>query len=97
MLPMTDTCRYALDTWTETRGPWATFTRARAICPDGKARVVKLALVADTYWTVPARVSYKGTTVAGFITFASEDGMSTNPEQWVKFIPTGKYADVFSS
>ncbi len=78
---------YAMGTWTETVGPWGLFTRARAICPDGKVRVVRLAQTADTFFSVPARVSYRGKTVAGFITFHDKDGLTTTPGQFVHFIP----------
>ncbi len=90
-----DKRRYAKETWTETCGPWATFTRARAICPDGKLRVVKLAMCADSFFSVPARLSYRNKTVAGFISFAADSGLSTDPEQWVRFTPTGKYKDIW--
>lgn len=92
---MTSRHNYGKGTWTETRGPWSTFTRARALCPDGRLRVVKLALCADTFFSVSARVSYRNKTVAGFVTFASDSGLSTDPAQYVKFVPTGKHAGIF--
>lgn len=92
---MADRLNYARGTWTETRGPWDVFTRARAICPDGKARVVKLSIVADTFFSVPARLSYGGTTVAGFISFKQADWPAP-AEQWVIFTPTGKHRNIFA-
>ena len=87
---------YARGTWTEQSSPWGIFTRARAVCPDGKLRIVRLAITADTFFSVPAKLSYKRKTVCGFISFESEDGLSTNPVQWVKFTPTGKHKDIFA-
>lgn len=34
--------------------------------------------------------------MAGFIFFTSADGLSTSPEQWVTFTPTGKHKDIFA-
>jgi hypothetical protein len=93
---MTTRRNYSRDTWTEQCLPWGTFTRARAICPDGIARVVRLEACADTFFSVPARLSYRGKTVSGFISFTSDSGLSTDPEQWVKFAPTGKHKDIFA-
>ncbi len=87
---------YAKGTWTQQRQPWGIFTRAKAVCPDGKARIVRLAACAGSFFSVPARLSYKGKTVSGFISFASDSGLSTDPEQWVKFTPTGKHKDIFA-
>lgn len=88
---------YALGTWTETVGQWGRFTRARAICPDGKARIVRLAETADTYFSVPARVSYKGRTVYGFVTFHDDQGLTTTGKEFVLFVPSaqGKNASAF--
>lgn len=63
-----------------TRMPWGCFVRGKAICPDGKARAVRLAITADTFFSIPASVMFRGKRVAGFVTFA-EDG----DERWVEF------------
>lgn len=60
------------------------------ICPDGKRRTVRLSDEADTFWTMPARLSYKGTTVSGFVT-AVDDIFDCGQQ----FIPTGKNQDLF--
>ncbi len=44
----------------------------RAICPDGRVRALRNIGQPDTYWTIPCSVSYKGTTVRGYV--AIEDG-----------------------
>jgi hypothetical protein len=69
---------------------------------DGKARVVHLSACADTMFSVPARLAFrkdgKGVSVCGFISFASDEGVSSNPvEQFVKFTPTGRHADIFAT
>ena len=87
---------YAKGTWVETFGPFATFTRTKDVCPDGAARVVRLAATADSYFSVPASLSYRGKTVSGFICWASDSGLSTDREQWVKSTPTGKHKDIFA-
>ncbi len=86
---------YARKTWTETYRPWGIFTRARALCPDGRLRVVKLRITADTYFSVPARLSYKGKSVTGYISWASDSGLSTDPAQYVTFVPTGLHRGIF--
>lgn len=71
---------YDRGTYVLTRMPWGCFVRGKAICPDGKARAVRLAITADTFFSIPASVLFRGKRVAGFITFA-EDG----DERWVEF------------
>lgn len=72
-------------------GPWDIPYRATGvICPDGKARTVRLSGHADTFWTMPARLSYRGKTVSGFIT--NVDDIFDLGQQ---FIPTGKHRDIF--
>ena len=46
---------HAEGTWIESEEPYDGLRRARAIFPDGKARIVRLALTADTFFTIPAR------------------------------------------
>ncbi len=91
-----DRCNYDRGTWTETRGPWDAFTRARAVCPDGKVRIVRLAQCADTYFTIPARLSYKGKTVTGCISWASDSGLTSDPAQYVVFYPHGLHKGIFN-
>lgn len=83
------------ETWTETVGWWGVMVRARAVCEDGKLRIVRLGNP-DSHFSCPARVSFRGKIVCGFISWKSEDGLSTNPVQWVAFTATGKHKDIFS-
>jgi hypothetical protein len=46
---------------------YAIGTRHSALCADGKRRSALITKDADTFFTVPARVSYKGKTVTGFL------------------------------
>lgn len=53
----------------ETSGPWHTFSGGSAICPDGIVRRLKrVAIVADTFFSVPASVTVRGKTVSGYVT-----------------------------
>jgi hypothetical protein len=56
------------ETWIETTPPWDAPVRARVLCPDGVYRIARTAQSADTYFSLPARVTVKGKTVSGFIT-----------------------------
>jgi hypothetical protein len=87
--------QYANGTWVEQSGPWGLFTRARARCEDGQLRIVKLSVCADSFFSVPARVSYRGKTVCGFITFTADSGLSTDPDRYVQFVATGRHANIF--
>jgi hypothetical protein len=74
-------------------GPWQIPYKATGVVfPDGKRRTVKLHHTPDTFWTIPARVSYRGTTVSGFV---MHDGMDTDEKENLRFYPTGKNADLF--
>lgn len=86
---------YAKGTSLTSRAPWGIFVRARALCPDGKVRACKPAITADSFFSIPARVSYKGKTVSGFITFTCDSGLTTGPEEHIVFIPRGKNASLF--
>jgi hypothetical protein len=62
----------------ETRGPWQTPYRAQdVLCADGERRTAYFTAEADTYFSIPARVSVKGKTVTGFVmsrTFEDDNG-----------------------
>ena len=75
-------------------GPWALNIAARAICPDGRVRKMRIG-EADTFWTCPARLSYRGKTISGFVSLESDSGLSSDPELFVKFTPQGVNADIF--
>lgn len=56
--------------------------QAKAICPDGKIRKVRLGCASDSFWTIPARLSIRNTTLTGWI-FQGEDGeYHFNSEKW---------------
>ena len=74
-------------------GPWQIPYRATGVIfPDGVRRTVKLHHTPDTFWTIPARVSYRGTTVSGIV---MHDGNDTDEVQNLRFIPQGKNAHLF--
>ena len=89
--------QYALGTYLEQTLPWGLYSRGRAICPDGKARNLKrLSPFADTFFSIPAAVTYKGKTVAGYATLKGFDHADT---QYVAFFPYtyGKNGGMFAS
>lgn len=64
----TQTRQYAHGTSVTQSFPWGGFVSARALCPDGAVRTVNVAETADTFFSVPASVQFRGTRVSGFIT-----------------------------
>lgn len=59
-----DTVRAELIMW----GPWGIPIKVtNCLCPDGRRRTVYTAQEADTFFSLPARVKFKGKTVAGFV------------------------------
>lgn len=83
--------QYALGTSLNTRMPWGTFVGGRALCPDGKVRrLARIALTADTFFSVPASVQVRGKTVAGYVTVETIGGFSTATQDdpaVVRFVP----------
>jgi hypothetical protein len=75
---------------------------AAALCPDGKVRKVRFYDgIADTFFSVPCRVSAYGKTVSGYITIETVNGYSTPTDDdpaIVKFVPYiyGKNGGVFN-
>ena len=62
--------KYAHGTELRTRQPWGINTYCRAVCPDGKVRTMsRIAIVADTFWTIPAKVNVRGVSVKGYVDF----------------------------
>jgi hypothetical protein len=95
--------QYAKTTYLESQMPWGFYSKGRALCPDGKVRTLKrIAESADTFFSVPAAVTYKGKTVAGYVTVETIQGYST-PDALdplvVKFIPYkyGKNGALFNA
>ena len=85
-------------------GPFACgFVAGRALCPDGKVRTVRFYDgIANTFFSVPCRVSAKAKTVSGFITVETVQGFSTPTDDdpsIVRFVPYryGKNAFVFDA
>lgn len=59
---------YANGTYLQYTVPFGLYVGAAALCPDGKVRKVKrIASTPDTYFSIPASVTYKGKTVAGYL------------------------------
>ncbi len=57
--------------------PWGIYHGGRALCSDGKVRAIKrIAQTADTFFSVPASVTVKGKTVAGYVTTETLSGSS---------------------
>jgi hypothetical protein len=57
--------------------PWGLFHGGRVMCSDGAVRSLKrIAETADTFFSIPAAVTVKGRTVAGYVTFETADGSS---------------------
>jgi hypothetical protein len=68
------------------------FRSGKALCPDGKVRAVlfRNGGIADTFFSVPAAVRYKGKTVAGYVTIQTVEGYSVPSDDdpaVVKFFP----------
>jgi hypothetical protein len=64
-------------TYLETAGPWSVNVNAAVQCPDGVIRKVKrIGIVADTYFSIPAAITFKRKTVVGYVT----GGDCDNPE-----------------
>lgn len=70
-----DQMKYALETELTFSQPWGLTCYGRALCPDGKVRAFRGG-VADTFFSIPARVSAKGKTVSGYVTSATVSGSS---------------------
>lgn len=51
-------------------------------CEDGKRRYVRITGEPDTFFSVPARITYKGKTISGFVSYDDDN----EP----KFTATGK-------
>ena len=81
--------QYAQDTELTYAQRWGLSCHGRALCPDGKVRAFRGG-TADTFFSIPARVSARGTTVAGYVTVETVDGYSTPTDDdpaIVRFIP----------
>jgi hypothetical protein len=66
---------YALGTFLTQSFPWGTYSLpGRALCSDGKVRALaRIAITADTFFSVPSAVKVAGRTVSGFVTTDDDD------------------------
>lgn len=68
---------FAFGTYTLYRQPWGFYCGGAALCSDGKVRKLKrIAITADTFFSVPAAVKVKGKTVSGYVTVSTLSGSS---------------------
>lgn len=75
--------QYAKGTFLKIQYPWGIYRGGAAMCPDGKVRRLKrISKTADTFFSIPAAVSYKGTTVSGYVSVADYED-----DRIVKFHP----------
>ena len=73
--------QYAMDTYLLVRMPFGLFAGGRVLCSDGVVRRLKrISQTADTFFSIPAAVAIKGKTVAGYVTFETETGMTVEIE-----------------
>lgn len=57
--------------------PWGLYHGGRAMCSDGRVRALKrIAITADTFFSVPAAVTVAGRTVSGYVTVECASGSS---------------------
>lgn len=69
---------YANGTFLVQSYPWGLFHGGAAQCADGTVRRLKrIAQTADTFFSIPASVTVRGKTVAGYVTTETVSGMST--------------------
>lgn len=65
-----NTTLYANGTSITQSFPFGIYVFAYVMCPDGKVRKTKrISTTADTFFTIPASVKYKGKTVTGHVWF----------------------------
>lgn len=85
-----DTRQHARGTSLTVDYPFGWYVTGRAMCSDGRVRALKrIAVTADTFFSVPAAVTVKGRTVSGYVTVETETGMTVDTEEdpsIVKFI-----------
>lgn len=72
-----DTREYGHGTSITSSYPWGVHVTAKVMCSDGVVRKVKrIAQTADTFFSIPASVTVKGKTVAGYVTIETTAGSS---------------------
>lgn len=82
---------YADGTYAIQQQPWGWYVKAAVMCPDGKVRLTKrIAESADTFFSVPCAITYKGRTVSGYMTCETRSGSSVATDDdpaVLKFVP----------
>ncbi len=74
---------YCYGTYLTYRLPWGLYTGGAALCPDGTVRRLKrIATTSDTCFSIPASVTARGRTVAGFVQPVDDNG-----ENILRFYP----------
>jgi hypothetical protein len=72
---------YGASTSVYTMQPWGLFHSARLLCSDGKVRKTSwIADTADTFYSVPAKVSVAGKIISGYMTFKTATGSEVDTE-----------------
>ena len=67
------------------RGPWQIpYKATNVLCSDGKRRTVKLHAEADTFFSIPGRVTVRGKTVTGHVWVDNEGEHRFSPDAWRK-------------
>lgn len=90
------TQQYAMGTYLRTGGPWDVFTGGAALCPDGHVRTLKrIAITADTFFSIPAAVTVRGRTISGYVSVTDQadpngNGTLNDPTHTITFHPTGR-------
>ena len=62
-------------------GIFGSYVKAQVVCPDGRIRKVRLTCCADSFWTIPARLSIRKTTLTGWV-YEMEGEFHFNSEKW---------------
>ena len=60
------------------------------LCPDGIRRMVYITGEPDTFFSIPAKLNYKGKYTAGFVT-----SFDNNNDRDYKYVPYDKYKSFF--
>lgn len=80
-LVMSDRREYGNNTYVDTYQPWGLFHSARLLCSDGFVRKTSwIADTADTFYSVPAKVSIAGKIVSGYMTFKTATGSEVDTD-----------------
>ncbi len=74
---MSEKREYAQGTHLTVSYPFAFYLGGRAMCGDGIVRNLKrISVCADTFFSIPASVTVKGKTVAGYVSVETVSGSS---------------------